>query len=95
MTATNVHTAGAAPLSSAMPTRATEPSTLVEVFARAMRAHARPDVLNAKRDGRWRALSSEELTRRVRPGLSRHVHHLAFTPSKKMSKTSSAIGASM
>jgi len=66
MTATNVHTAGAAPLSSATPPRGAEPSTLVEVVARAMRVHARPDVLNAKRDGRWRAFSSEELTRRAR-----------------------------
>ena len=43
-----------------------EPSTLVEVFARAMRVHARPDTLNAKREGRWRAVSSEEFTRRAR-----------------------------
>ena len=43
-----------------------EPSTLVEVFARAMRLHARADLINYKREGSWRSISSEEFLRRVR-----------------------------
>ncbi len=43
-----------------------EPSTIVEVFERAMRAHARADLLNYKRGGEWRSISSEEFLRRVR-----------------------------
>ncbi len=43
-----------------------EPSTIVEVFERAMRVHARPDLLNYKREGAWRSISSEESLRRVR-----------------------------
>jgi long-chain acyl-CoA synthetase len=43
-----------------------EPTTLVEVFERALRLHARPDALNYKREGRWRSLSSEDFMRRMR-----------------------------
>jgi long-chain acyl-CoA synthetase len=43
-----------------------EPSTIVEVFERAVRVHARTDLLNYKREGAWRSLSSEEFLRRVR-----------------------------
>ena len=43
-----------------------EPSTIVEVFERAMRVHARPDLLNYKREGEWRSISSEDFLRRVR-----------------------------
>jgi long-chain acyl-CoA synthetase len=43
-----------------------EPSTIVEVFERAMRVHARPDLLNYKRGGEWRSISSEDFLRRVR-----------------------------
>jgi long-chain acyl-CoA synthetase len=42
------------------------PTTIVEVFVLAMRLHARPDVLNYKRDGKWLPISSEEFERRVR-----------------------------
>ena len=42
------------------------PATIVEVFERAMRVHARPDLLNYKRGGEWRSISSEEFLRRVR-----------------------------
>ncbi len=42
------------------------PQTIVEIFRRAMQVKARPDVLNYKRGGEWRSLSSEELLRRVR-----------------------------
>ncbi|HYH84086.1 MAG TPA: long-chain fatty acid--CoA ligase, partial [Pyrinomonadaceae bacterium] len=43
-----------------------EPTTLVEVFERALRVHARPDALNYKRGGEWRSISSEEFMGRVR-----------------------------
>ncbi|PYT04212.1 MAG: hypothetical protein DMF65_02605, partial [Acidobacteria bacterium] len=43
-----------------------EPTTIVEVFERALRRHARTDMLNYKRDGEWRSMSSEEFLRRVR-----------------------------
>jgi long-chain acyl-CoA synthetase len=43
-----------------------EPSTIVEVFERAMRVHARADLLNYKRGGAWRSVSSEDFLRRVR-----------------------------
>jgi len=43
-----------------------EPRTLVEVFERALRRHARPDALNAKRGGAWQPISSEEFLRRAR-----------------------------
>jgi long-chain acyl-CoA synthetase len=42
------------------------PSTIVEVFERAMRVYARPDLLNYKRGGEWRSISSEEFLRRAR-----------------------------
>jgi long-chain acyl-CoA synthetase len=43
-----------------------EPSTIVEVFERAMRVHARADLLNYKRGGAWRSISSEDFLSRVR-----------------------------
>ena len=43
-----------------------EPTTLVEVFERALRVHARPDALNYKRGGEWHSISSEEFMGRVR-----------------------------
>jgi long-chain acyl-CoA synthetase len=43
-----------------------EPATLVEVVERAMRVHARDDVLNYKRGGLWRSISSAEFMRRAR-----------------------------
>jgi long-chain acyl-CoA synthetase len=42
-----------------------EPATLVEVIERALARHARPDALSHKREGAWRAISSEELKRRA------------------------------
>jgi long-chain acyl-CoA synthetase len=45
---------------------ADEPTTIVEVFERALRLHARADVLNYKREGLWRSISSEDFVRRVR-----------------------------
>jgi len=42
------------------------PTTIIHLFERAMRRHARPDVLNYKHGGAWRRISSEEFTRRVR-----------------------------
>ncbi|HVF66782.1 MAG TPA: long-chain fatty acid--CoA ligase [Pyrinomonadaceae bacterium] len=59
--------AAQAPRASAVETRAAGgPSTIVEVFERAMRVHARPDLLNYKRGGEWRSVSSEDFLRRVR-----------------------------
>ncbi|HYE14674.1 MAG TPA: AMP-binding protein, partial [Pyrinomonadaceae bacterium] len=49
-----------------VPLREGEPGTLVEAVARALRKHARPDTLNSKYGGEWRAVSSEELARRSR-----------------------------
>lgn len=43
-----------------------EPTTLVEMFERAVRVHRKPDALNYKRDGEWRKVSSEELLARAR-----------------------------
>jgi len=43
-----------------------EPATLVEVVERAMRVHAREGVLNYKREGAWRSISSAEFARRAR-----------------------------
>ena len=48
------------------PSAKDEPTTLVEVFEYVARVHPRSDTLNYKRDGRWVAISSDELLRRVR-----------------------------
>ncbi|HEX8632617.1 MAG TPA: long-chain fatty acid--CoA ligase [Pyrinomonadaceae bacterium] len=42
-----------------------EPATLAEVFTHAVGRHPKPDALNYKRDGVWRALSSAELIERA------------------------------
>jgi long-chain acyl-CoA synthetase len=49
-----------------VPLDADEPRTLPEVFERAAREHAKPDALNYKRDGEWRAISSAEFLGRAR-----------------------------
>ena len=49
-----------------IPLNTNEPTTLVEVFEYVARVHPRPDTLNYKRDGRWIAISSEEMLRRAR-----------------------------
>jgi len=49
-----------------LPLKTNEPTTLVEVFEYVARVHPRPDTLNYKRDGRWFAISSDELLRRSR-----------------------------
>ncbi len=43
-----------------------EPRTLVEMFARAVRLHRKPDALNYKRGGRWHAISSDQMLARGR-----------------------------
>src|SRR6185369_11416619 len=43
-----------------------EPATLVDVFRRIARDHKRPDTLNYKHDGRWVAISSDELLARAK-----------------------------
>jgi long-chain acyl-CoA synthetase len=48
-----------------IPLNTNEPTTLVEVFEYVARVHPRPDTLNYKRDGRWNAISSDELLRRA------------------------------
>jgi long-chain acyl-CoA synthetase len=48
-----------------LPLSPDEPRTLVEVFEQAAVKHNRADALNYKRDGRWLAISSDELLKRV------------------------------
>ncbi len=48
-----------------VPSDPNEPTTLVEVFERAVRAHNRPDAVNYKRDHRWLPISSDELLQRI------------------------------
>ncbi|MEO7672694.1 MAG: long-chain fatty acid--CoA ligase [Pyrinomonadaceae bacterium] len=42
-----------------------EPRTLAELFQHAAQKHSRPDALNFKKDGEWRALSSGEMIERA------------------------------
>lgn len=49
-----------------VPVSAEEPTTLVEVFERVAQVHKRPDTLNYKKEGRWLALSSDEMLTRIR-----------------------------
>jgi long-chain acyl-CoA synthetase len=49
-----------------VPLFAGEPTTLVEVFERMAHVHKKPDTLNYKKDGRWIALSSDEVIARAR-----------------------------
>lgn len=54
------------------PSGSDEPTTLVDVFARVVRRHKRPDTLNYKSGGRWVSISSDEMlvrTRRIAAGL--------------------------
>jgi long-chain acyl-CoA synthetase len=60
------HAPGRAAAPERAPLHEDEPRTLVEVFERALRRHARPDALNVKRGGAWQPLSSEDLLRRAR-----------------------------
>ncbi|HSS18582.1 MAG TPA: long-chain fatty acid--CoA ligase [Pyrinomonadaceae bacterium] len=48
-----------------LPLHEGEPTTLVEVFEHVARAHARPDTLNFKKDGRWISISSAEMLARM------------------------------
>ncbi len=48
------------------PSTPDEPRTLPEMIAQAVARHAKPDALNYKHDGRWRAISSEEVLTRMR-----------------------------
>ena len=43
-----------------------EPATLVDVFNRVVREHKRPDTLNYKSEGRWIAISSDEMLARAK-----------------------------
>src|SRR5712691_6420194 len=42
-----------------------EPTTLVEVYERVVRAHPKPDTLNYKRGGVWHSISSNEMLARA------------------------------
>jgi long-chain acyl-CoA synthetase len=48
-----------------VPLSADEPTTLAEVFTHATNRHPKPDALNYKRGGEWRAISSAELIERA------------------------------
>jgi long-chain acyl-CoA synthetase len=48
------------------PMAAGEPATLVDVFARVVREHNRPDALNYKSDGHWVPISSDEMLARAK-----------------------------
>jgi long-chain acyl-CoA synthetase len=43
-----------------------EPTTLAGVYLRAARVHDKPDALNYKHDGRWHAISSQQMIARAR-----------------------------
>jgi long-chain acyl-CoA synthetase len=49
-----------------VPSSADEPTTLAEIFGRAVRNSPRSDLLNYKRDGEWHSISSEEFISRAR-----------------------------
>lgn len=55
-----------APSIQGAPLAAGEPTTLPEVFEFVARVHARPDILNYKRDGRWFPISSADVLERAR-----------------------------
>jgi len=62
----------AAKTSERIPSSVDGPSTLVDMFERLARVHKKPNSLNYKRDGRWIAISSDELlvrARRIAAGL--------------------------
>jgi long-chain acyl-CoA synthetase len=48
------------------PLNADKPTTLIDVFELVARKHKRADTLNYKRDGRWVAISSDEMLARAR-----------------------------
>jgi long-chain acyl-CoA synthetase len=49
-----------------VPVSADEPATLVEMIERTVRLHDKPNLLNYKRDGEWRSVSSKETLERAR-----------------------------
>jgi long-chain acyl-CoA synthetase len=49
-----------------VPLEPDEPTTLVQMIERTVRLHDKPDLLNYKRDGAWRAISSTEMLARAR-----------------------------
>ena len=60
-----------------------QPTTLVEVFEYVARVHGRPDTLNYKRAGRWVAMSSEEMLKRVRH-IAGGLHSLGVRPGDRV-----------
>ncbi|MBA2734266.1 MAG: AMP-binding protein, partial [Acidobacteria bacterium] len=49
-----------------VPLERDEPTTLVEMLERTVELHNKPDLLNYKRDGAWRSISSDEMLARAR-----------------------------
>jgi long-chain acyl-CoA synthetase len=60
-----------------------EPATLVLMFERTRRLHKKPDLLNYKRDGQWRSISSEEVIERARL-LALGLYHLGVRPGDRV-----------
>src|SRR5256885_575687 len=54
------------PASTPVARNSDEPTTLVEIYERAVRDHPKPDTLNYKRDGAWNSVSTAEMLRRAR-----------------------------
>jgi long-chain acyl-CoA synthetase len=49
-----------------VPLEQDEPTTLIEMIERTVKLHKKPDLLNYKRDGAWRSISSDEMLARAR-----------------------------
>lgn len=65
-TTANAAAATTSPQPARMPSIPDEPATLIEMFERTRRLHSKPDLLNYKRDGRWRSISTDEMIARSR-----------------------------
>jgi long-chain acyl-CoA synthetase len=59
-----------------------EPTTLAEVFTHAVVRHPKPDALNYKRDGEWRAISSADLIERAHL-IAYGLHALGLRPGDR------------
>jgi long-chain acyl-CoA synthetase len=80
-------TADALAATPAQPTRTPlspdEPTTLVEMFERTRRLHKKADLLNYKKDGAWRSISSEEAIERART-LALGLYRLGVRPGDRV-----------
>jgi long-chain acyl-CoA synthetase len=66
-----------------VPLSADEPVTLVEMFERTGRLHEKPDLLNYKRDGAWRSISSTDMIERAR-SLALGLYGLGVRPTDRV-----------